>query len=149
MKIRRLAPADAALWKSLSVEAMRLNPASYICSAEEEEAEPLSALAEDLRAGRAIFVAGEGQGLLSMRIDGDVARISSVYVRGGARGQGLGDALIAAARDAARDAGCRAMQLGVFGDNAPAVALYSRHGFAEVSRRDWHGRPDLVMEAAL
>lgn len=149
MDIRRLRPGDGAVWKALSVEAMRLNPSAYICTAEDEEACPVAGFEEDLRAGRVIFVAGDGLGLISTRLDGAVLWISSVYVRSAARGQGVGDALIAAARQAALEAGCVVMRLGVFGDNAPAVDLYARHGFREVSRRDWNGRPDLVMEAAL
>lgn len=147
MDIKRLKPGDGPLWKSLSVEAMRLNPEAYICSADDEEACPLEDFEDDLRIGRPILVAGDGAGLLSMRIEGSTARISSVYVRAEARGQGLGDTLIQAARGIAAEAGCKSMRLGVFGDNAPAVALYRRNGFAKVSERLFDGRPDWVMEA--
>lgn len=146
MDIRLLAPGEGALWKALSVEAMRLNPLAYICTAEDEATCPLEEFEADLRAGRPILVAGDSAGLLSMRIEDEAVRISSVYVRAGARGQGLGDAMIEAARVIAVDAGCGVMRLGVFGDNAPAVALYHRNGFAKVSERLFDGRPDWVME---
>jgi GNAT superfamily N-acetyltransferase len=47
-----------------------------------------------------------------------------------ARRTGVGDLLMAAAEDAARDAGAARLGLNVFGGNEPAVALYARRGYA-------------------
>jgi ribosomal protein S18 acetylase RimI-like enzyme len=48
--------------------------------------------------------------------------------------RGLGDALMKATIDWARAAGLAWMDLGVFGGNEPALALYRKLGFVEVGR---------------
>jgi len=62
------------------------------------------------------------------------ARLYSLAVAAHARGAGLGRALLAAAEAAARARGCESMRLEVRVDNAPAIALYERHGYARGSR---------------
>ncbi|WP_136518535.1 GNAT family N-acetyltransferase [Cellulomonas telluris] len=52
----------------------------------------------------------------------------------GARGRGVGSALLAGLLDRARDAGWRAVSLSVEDGNAAARALYERHGFVVVGR---------------
>ncbi|MFJ5924052.1 GNAT family N-acetyltransferase [Kitasatospora sp. NPDC092948] len=59
-----------------------------------------------------------------------VRQIQGLAVLPQARGRGVGDALIAAACDAARAIGARRMTLRVLGHNAPARRLYERNGFA-------------------
>jgi RimJ/RimL family protein N-acetyltransferase len=48
------------------------------------------------------------------------------------RGQGHGARLVGACIDLARQAGLAWIDLGVFGGNAPAIALYTRLGFRQV-----------------
>lgn len=55
----------------------------------------------------------------------------SISIRPGYRGEGLGRALLDAAIDWARAVGLRKLTLGVFPDNAPALALYRAAGFVE------------------
>jgi ribosomal protein S18 acetylase RimI-like enzyme len=50
------------------------------------------------------------------------------------RRRGLGAAVLAATVEALREIGAREIGLEVVGTNAPAVALYERHGFARVRR---------------
>ncbi|MEQ1565852.1 MAG: GNAT family N-acetyltransferase [Myxococcota bacterium] len=59
----------------------------------------------------------------------------SVWVSPTARGRGLGDALVAEAVTVARDLGFRRLVLDVGDANAPAIALYARHGFAPTGVR--------------
>ena len=78
----------------------------------------------------------------------------SISVREGYRGEGLGRALVATAIDWARAVGLRKLSLGVFPDNAPALALYRSAGFVEegVLRRHLHlpaGDRDLVVMGLL
>ena len=50
-------------------------------------------------------------------------------------GRGLGEELLSALLDRAREGGFRQVSLSVEGDN-PAIRLYEQHGFAEVGRQD-------------
>jgi ribosomal protein S18 acetylase RimI-like enzyme len=59
----------------------------------------------------------------------------SVWVAPWARGVGAGDALLTAAIQRARARGAQELALGVGDHNAPAAALYARHGFVPSGRR--------------
>ncbi len=56
----------------------------------------------------------------------------SVYVGREHRGQGIGDALLAALEEQARSLGFHKMVLAAFPTNAPGMRLYERHGFTTV-----------------
>ncbi|WUG39321.1 GNAT family N-acetyltransferase [Kitasatospora sp. NBC_00458] len=58
-----------------------------------------------------------------------VRQIQGLAVDAGARGRGIGVALVEAACGAARAQGARRITLRVLGHNAPARALYERCGF--------------------
>lgn len=64
-----------------------------------------------------------------------VAFLFDIEVLEARRGQGLGRALLAAAEDAARQAGAVALELNVFGKNATARALYSSSGYEVVTQQ--------------
>jgi ribosomal-protein-alanine N-acetyltransferase len=51
------------------------------------------------------------------------------------RGHGVGARLLRDAESRARAAGAARLLLEAHGDNAPALALYGRHGYARVGRR--------------
>ena len=55
--------------------------------------------------------------------------LEDLYVREGARRNGLGRALVEAAATRARERGCRRIELDVNEDNAAALALYQACGF--------------------
>ena len=61
---------------------------------------------------------------------GDGAGLVSMWVRPGARGRGVGEALVEAAACWARGRGHDAMFLWVTEANPPARRLYERYGFA-------------------
>ena len=70
-----------------------------------------------------------GAALLFFRRGAKSARLYSIAIVHTARGRGLGAALLEAAEREACKRGCRAMRLEVRTDNAPAIALYEKHGY--------------------
>lgn len=73
--------------------------------------------------------------------------LEDLFVREPARGLGVGEALVQAALESARERGCRRVELDVNEGNDPALALYGRLGF-EISRKPPGGR-DVLMRLAL
>lgn len=72
---------------------------------------------------------------------GDVADVMTIAVAPAAQGTGLGDRLLTELLDRARRGGAQAVMLEVRADNAPALALYARHGFARLSVRRRYYQP--------
>ncbi|WBB63218.1 GNAT family N-acetyltransferase [Streptomyces sp. WMMC500] len=64
-----------------------------------------------------------------------------------ARGRGVGEALVRACLDRARELGARRMVLSSTPDMAPAHRLYGRLGFVRTPERDWYPLPDLPLWA--
>ncbi|QHQ33914.1 GNAT family N-acetyltransferase [Algicella marina] len=70
----------------------------------------------------------------------------TIYLAEGARGGGLGVALLRPLEEEAREAGIHSLIAGLAGKNAPARAFFLRHGFIEVGLipeagwkfGDWH-----------
>jgi ribosomal protein S18 acetylase RimI-like enzyme len=62
--------------------------------------------------------------------------LRSVWVAREARGHGVGDRLLAEVEAWAMRSGAPTLRLAVFGDNAPAVALYERHGYVPAGEAD-------------
>jgi len=75
--------------------------------------------------------------------DAEDCHVEDVFVRAGARGSGLGRALVSAAIERARERGCRRLELDTAEQNAPALALYRSLGF--VSGGDEPGRLAVFM----
>jgi ribosomal protein S18 acetylase RimI-like enzyme len=65
----------------------------------------------------------------SLELDGRNAFIDELIVDRSCRGQGLGEALLAFAENAARELGIKAMHLEVNPANVAASRLYAKHGF--------------------
>jgi L-amino acid N-acyltransferase YncA len=65
---------------------------------------------------------------------------NSVYVDPGARGRGVGRALLDALIASTEAAGLWTIQSGVFPENRASIALHLRAGFREVGRRERLGR---------
>ncbi len=66
--------------------------------------------------------------------DPEVAGIYGVWVAPAGRGRGIGDALLSAALDVAREEGFTRIVLDVGDHNTPAQRLYARHGFTPTGR---------------
>ena len=87
-----------------------------------------------------VLTAADGSGLLGkavvfLRARSDIARLYSIAVADAARGRGLGEALLAAAEDAAREHACARMRLEVRQDNSAAIRLYERLGYRRFAAR--------------
>jgi L-amino acid N-acyltransferase YncA len=73
----------------------------------------------------------------------------SVYVGEGARGQGLGRALLGALVESAESAGIWTIQTGIFPENVASVGLHEEAGFRVVGRRERLGKLDGVWRDVL
>jgi ribosomal protein S18 acetylase RimI-like enzyme len=62
------------------------------------------------------------------------AWVEDLFVAEEARRRGLGDALVALAVERAAERGARRIELDANESNAPALALYERHGFTTTSK---------------
>lgn len=70
-----------------------------------------------------------GAAIVFFRRANDIARLYSIAVAASERGNGLGEALLAAIAHAARRRGSRRLRLEVRSDNAAAQRLYERLGY--------------------
>lgn len=147
--IRRLAPDDAALWRSLSLEAIANHPEAFVTRHDEESAVPLTHYVDAIMAGTRVFVAGNEDGIAFLRVSSATGSIHGLYVRSAARSAGLADALMHTLKTAAREAGCSRIELGVFRDNEAAVSLYRKHGFTRQSSEPFGTRESWTMIAQL
>jgi GNAT superfamily N-acetyltransferase len=73
------------------------------------------------------FVAGDWEGLITYRIDGDACEVT--LIEADPRGHGTGTVLLEAVCGAARDAGCRHLWLVTTNDNVDGLLFYGRRGF--------------------
>ncbi len=74
-------------------------------------------------------------GLEHPRGTADCAFLYDIEVDEPHRGKGYGRALLAAAEEAARSRGVRALELNVFGGNTAAIALYESAGYVVVQQQ--------------
>ena len=111
--------------------------------------------AELTRPDRCVLVDRDGtvvRGVAAFQVVAEVADLHRVVVASDRRGRGIARALVGAGLAWAAGRRARHMLLEVEHDNAPALALYRRLGFAELTRRkDYYGagRHALVMRRDL
>ena len=97
----------------------------------------------DLIASPSTLLAEASDGFALARVAADEAELLTIAVRPEARGRGLGSALLRDVLAAAAARGAGRMVLEVAADNAAALALYRREGFAECGRRrGYYAAPD-------
>jgi RimJ/RimL family protein N-acetyltransferase len=151
--IRPAEPGDAEALTRLA-EAVSAEPEAWLISSNGEwrsvgdERRYLKALRR--YADAAVFVAERSDGVVIGRLS--VARDQhpasshvadlGLMVAQGARGQGIGTALLQAAVEWAREAGVRKLELHVFPWNEPAMRLYEKFGFEREGYRKGHYRRD-------
>ncbi len=109
------------------------------------------ALADELKKPQSLLLcahsAGQLAGYCGMQQALDEGYITSVAVHPNFRRQGVGQALVSALQQQGRQRGLAFLTLEVRESNTPAIALYTRLGFAQVGRRP--GFYALPPEAAL
>ena len=142
MLVRRLVLQDAPEYRELRLAALRESPASFGSSYEEECERPLvefAALVGDTgeRAffgafSGALLVGSVGVGRETSLKERHKGFIRGMYVVPTARGQGIGQALLACALDfAATLPNLQQVTLAVNANNRPAIRLYSAAGFQQ------------------
>lgn len=136
--IQRLLASDWRTFRTLRLEALRLEPAAYASTladwADLAEADWRDRL--DANAVFAAFDGGKAAGLAGLRPDGAAIM---VYVRAAVRGRGHAEALMEAVRMEAR--AMPRLWLHVAADNDAARRLYERLGY-RAEGREGH---DIVM----
>lgn len=97
-----------------------------------------------------VFVMASSKGFGVIRVTVEEAELLTLAVAPRDQGQGLGRVLLKGLMATARDAGATSMFLEVAADNAPALALYGKLGFAEAGRRPkYYRHPDGSRQDAL
>ena len=135
--IRRLSPADAALYRSIRLEGLNSNPEAFGSTFEAELDKPLAWFFDRLSKTQ-IFGAFAGPEILG--VAGFAIRntekerhkglLWGMYVRPAARGSGVARRLVEAIIEFARSR-VELIQLSVVMGNEPARRLYTRLGFVE------------------
>ena len=136
-RIRSLAPEDAALFRQIRIEALRLNPEAFGSTYEIEAARPQAYFIERLTSST-VFAGFDGaalDGVAGFRPEqGEKERhkatLWGMYVRPAARGRGLGTQLVQAVLAHARGRVERVL-LTVVESNYGARRLYTAAGFVE------------------
>jgi ribosomal protein S18 acetylase RimI-like enzyme len=144
-RVRQLAPADAAAFQALRLEALRTDPVAFASSYEEERELDLSVVAGRLVAtgDRAIIGAFDGDALVGLAAwhREEMMKLQhkgfvwGVFVKESHRGQGLARRLLEAVLAHARRAeGILQLNLTAYADNVAAVRLYESLGFVVYGR---------------
>ncbi|MGH2453471.1 MAG: GNAT family N-acetyltransferase [bacterium] len=137
IQIRRLAPADALLYRDTRLEALRSDPVAYGSTFEAENARPLSWFSDRL-SGSNVFGAfrdSELVGIVELFIEegkkvAHKGLLRGMYVQPGSRKAGVGRRLVETIIDFARKR-VELIQLAVVSDNEQARRLYASLGFLE------------------
>jgi ribosomal protein S18 acetylase RimI-like enzyme len=139
-EIRLLAIDEAALYRDIRLEGLRQDPDAFSSTFAHESAMALSSFAERIVAGNVFgaFVDGELLGVAGYwpqagAKESHKATLWGMYVRASARGQQLGERMIAAVVAHATGR-VELLQLGVATGNAAALRLYIKTGFSEYGR---------------
>ncbi|MCU0910967.1 MAG: GNAT family N-acetyltransferase [Rhodobacteraceae bacterium] len=139
--VRRLAPYEADLWRTIRLNALASEPAAFAERHDDWADRPLSDFAARLT-GSAVFLAefaGAAVGCAELTPDDDGtpgrAWVESVFVSRLSRGRGVADALLAAIEAEARRQGVTELCLDVSARNAAARGAYARAGYAEMAER--------------
>ncbi len=146
MLVRMLGPADATLYRSLRLRALREHPDAFTSSYAEERERPVEAAAQRL-ANHAFWGAyrhAELWGMVGLEREPRArnrhkASVMGMYVAPEARGQGVGRALLDALLRHARVNGVESLVLTVTEGNTAAQRLYEALGF-----RSFGVEPDAV-----
>jgi GNAT superfamily N-acetyltransferase len=136
IEIRALAPTNWQLWRELRLAALAEAPASFTSRlADWRDADEERWRARLAIPGSVNLVAlldGKPTGMASGLPGADgTPQLSTMWVSPAARGQGVGDQLVQAVAQWARQQGAAALRLTVAEGNETAAAVYLRNGFAD------------------
>ena len=154
LTVRRAAPGDEAILRSLRLEALTEAPEAFGSTYDREMARTTADWQRWLSPGVTFILeeAGTPRGLVAAVRDADDAGIvylMAMWVHPALRGSGAADALVTEHLAWAHAAGARLVRLDVIATNNRARRLYERHGFrltGQQTMRDADGRVELSME---
>jgi ribosomal protein S18 acetylase RimI-like enzyme len=137
IQIRQLLTADAATFRELRLEGLRLNPEAFGSTYEFEKDQPITRYTGWLT-NSTVFGAFQNSQLigtasftqLSGLKDSHKGLLRAMYVRPAHRRSGAGRQLVQAVIDTARQK-VEQLQLSVVSDNLPALRLYQSLGFRQ------------------
>jgi GNAT superfamily N-acetyltransferase len=137
--VHRLSPHEGDRLRTLRLRAVRDAPHAFASTAQETAAWPPENWPQQLRDLATFVVVKGGQDVGMVRggpdqHDKPVAWLLSMWVSAEARGHGVGETLVVAVVDWAREAGFQEIKLEVGDHNAPAIALYARLGFVPTGK---------------
>jgi len=134
--IRAATADDVHVWRALRLDGIARHPQAFIVTAEEAAAVPVEEDEVRLSQGDRFLAFWDAApvGLIglnrnSMPRMAHRGEVGPLYVVPNARGQGVADGLLSAVIEAAQGLGVWQLELSVYVENAPAIALYQRHGF--------------------
>ena len=133
MDARRLGPGEEDELRSVRLAALATDPDVFSSTLEREEGLGPADWTRRLTAPSVAFVVGAPAAGMAWGVPdpkgAPIARLFGMWVAPDARGTGAADALVAAVLDWATTLGSERVELHVLEGNAPAEALYVRHGF--------------------
>jgi GNAT superfamily N-acetyltransferase len=144
VELRRLRPSEAGPLRDLRLRALTEAPSAFAASVEDQRRLPPEQWEDWARAGAGdgntvIIVAVESErwiGMIAGRLlDAETAWLEALWVDPTDRGRGLGQDLIEAVADWARERRATRLDLSVTENNPDAAALYARAGFTPTGRR--------------
>lgn len=133
-------PVIRPLRSDRAEDCARLHAAGFAHPWPADEIARLISHASSLSAAALDPASGRLRGFALVRLAADEAEILTIVVEQGSRGRGVGRALMTDALRRAANARARAVFLEVDEDNAAALALYRRLGFAKVGERPGYYR---------
>jgi ribosomal protein S18 acetylase RimI-like enzyme len=135
--IHCLRPTDAAIYREIRLEALRLYPEAFGSTFEAESVQPLTFFEERIGGSEVYgaFRGGELVGVAGLLVskgkkEAHKGMLWGMYVGPSARKAGVGRRLVEAVIDGARQS-VEILQLAVVSDNGQARRLYSSLGFVE------------------
>ena len=141
--IRAAVEADGEDCAWIHIDAMR--EMTFLPQDLHTDAETLAWMRDTVFATQQVLVAEDGEGGVAAYLAQEGDMVTGLYVRADRRGQGIGAALIEAAKT--RTPG--GLRLWVFQPNTGAIRFYLRHGFRPLRRTDGRDNdekvPDLLM----
>jgi len=139
-EVRRLEPVDAAIYRTIRLEALDRDPDAFGSTHAEEVGMSTAAMAARLETSATfcVFANGEVIGTAAllrktMRKVCHRGEIVAMYIRSAWRGRGAANALMQALLAHADDVVTQ-VELNVVAENAPACRFYQRHGFIVCGR---------------